>query len=630
MIRVSLEDYDLCVEADHGDLAPRDESQLAYWGLAFDKGRGCFTGRVGHEDGILGKIVQYISELNVPSCIGAEVESILSKQSEASLLLKDAMRLGSSFKQGAFADCMKTHFVEFLKKRIRRKLKDHQVKAALHLLHVKNGANFSVPGSGKTTVALSVFEYLREQGQLDSLFVVGPPACFEPWITEYEEVLGNRPRCEILAGGDVEDRRDKYLVTKETACDLYLTTFQTLQRDCDYVRSLFNLHGIQFLLIFDEAHYIKQIDGAWANAALFIAPKSKMRCVLTGTPFPRDYTDAFNIFDVLWPYVSPISQSQKTKIELLTQKKRLAEAAEILDEAIGPLFYRVRKQDLRLAPQTLHPPIKLQMKQLERYIYDAILDRVQFLNQEDYLRNIETVARLKRGRLMRLRQSLSHASLLRTAIDDYDEDFLGDNMSLSDVIAHYDQLESPAKLEYLLTMVEDFADQSEKVVVWSNFVHTLSVIAESLRSRGCQTGLIYGATPTHISELSDELTRQDIIDQFVSGSIQVLIANPAACAESISLHKTCSHAIYYDLSYNCAQYLQSLDRIHRVGGSEQKAANYYFLQYENTIDADILRNLQNKARAMSALIDQPYSIYSLDMFSDDEELEAYDRLFPAS
>ena len=73
--------------------------------------------------------------------------------------------------------------------------------------------------------------------------------------------------------------------------------------------------------------------------------------------------------------------------------------------------------------------------------------------------------------------------------------------------------------------------------------------------------------------------------------LDVLVANPGACAESISLHKTCFDAIYYDLSYNCAEYLQSLDRIHRVGGSEDVEVNYYLLQYYNTIEAQIVDNL---------------------------------------
>ncbi len=88
------------------------------------------------------------------------------------------------------------------------------------------------------------------------------------------------------------------------------------------------------------------------------------------------------------------------------------------------------------------------------------------------------------------------------------------------------------------------------------------------------------------------------------------------------------HAIYYDLSYNCAQYLQSMDRIHRIGGSEINIANYHFLQYANTIDADIKHNLDQKAERMYNLIEEDYAIYSLNMFEeDDSEIQAYKRLF---
>jgi hypothetical protein len=105
------------------------------------------------------------------------------------------------------------------------------------------------------------------------------------------------------------------------------------------------------------------------------------------------------------------------------------------------------------------------------------------------------------------------------------------------------------------------------------------------------------------------------------------VANPSVCGESISLHKTCFHAIYYDLSYNCAQYLQSLDRIHRVGGSEINQSHYHFLQYENTIDQDIKDNLDRKAKKMYDIIEEDYNIYSLDMFEENGESEAYERVF---
>ena len=81
------------------------------------------------------------------------------------------------------------------------------------------------------------------------------------------------------------------------------------------------------------------------------------------------------------------------------------------------------------------------------------------------------------------------------------------------------------------------------------------------------------------------------------------------------------------MSYNCAQYLQSLDRIHRVGGSEVNKAHYYFLQYENSIDQDIKNNLDNKAGRMYEVIEEDYNVYSLNMFENDNDIQAYERLF---
>ena len=75
----------------------------------------------------------------------------------------------------------------------------------------------------------------------------------------------------------------------------------------------------------------------------------------------------------------------------------------------------------------------------------------------------------------------------------------------------------------------------------------------------------------------EEVSREHLISEFKNTHrCMVLIANPAACAESISLHKVCHHAIYLDRSFNCAHYLQSLDRIHRLG-LEQEEKTYYYL-----------------------------------------------------
>jgi SNF2 family DNA or RNA helicase len=631
MIRLSLDEDRLIVRGDDGAFAPRHESQLAYWGFQYESDENAYVFR-GHDLSFLvTKVAGYLNDVGIPCCFDDRIRALLQAHTEAKSALETASANGRRLKAGTLDLQEAGDFAAFLASGVSRPLKDHQYKAALHLLCTKNGANFSVPGSGKTAVVLAVFQRLRQLGQVDSLFVVGPPACFGPWRTEYQAVLGAVPECEILAAGDVDTRHSKYLVNRDSACDLYLTTFQTLHKDWEHVRQLFQVQGVRFYFVVDEAHYIKQIGGEWAEAVLNVARHATRRCVLTGTPFPRSYSDSFNLFDVLWPASAPISAETRNQLQLFAKRQELERAAELLDESIGPLFYRVRKSDLGLAAQRFHDPIRIPMRRYERLLYDAILNRVSGVSQSDYLRDFELRMRLGRGRMMRLRQCLSYAVLLGTAVTEYTENLIGEDLSLRDVIRRYDELETPGKIEAILPMISELRGRDEKVVVWSNFVGTLKLLRKRIASLGHGVQLIYGETPLQNTSVRDELTREEIIQRFVSptSGIDVLVANPAACAESISLHKTCSHAIYYDVSYNCAQYLQSLDRIHRVGGSEDKPSHYYFLQYDDSIDRDILANVERKAHLMSAVIDKDYPIYSLDMFAEDEEVEAYERLFGA-
>ena len=581
----------------------------------------------------LQRLIGFLKSENIDFVITEECQARYDLIQEKKARFHQFVETARLYKNGSFDPEDFREHVKFLKNNIPRPLKDHQKKAFYHLCKVGNGANFSVPGSGKTTVVLSTFEKLRLQGEINVLFVIGPPACFGPWRKEFEEVLGRVPRISILAGGDRTERKQKYYEVHNLS-DLYLTTFQTLMRDQNEVRAMLQHPRVNAFVVIDEAHYIKQIAGNWASAALSISRFAKKRCVLTGTPIPRSYADLFNLFDFLWPDHTVVSEEERGLLQLYEERRDFESAAAILDPVVGPLFYRVRKKELGLKPQIFHDPIEIDMNKNERRIYNAIIGKMRhYAGIDDYLKDAtsEVVARLKKGRMIRLRQIFSYAKLLRTAIDDYDENLLGNEEDLERIIYEYDSIERPAKLSYLLHLTAGFKQRGEKVVIWANFVGTIDLIEENLLNEGYYCKKIYGQTPFARESYEEEETREKIRDEFVDGNsgLDILIANPAACAESISLHKTCNNAVYYDLSYNCAQYLQSLDRIHRVGGSEDKEAYYYFLHYKDTVEPRILDNLNTKAQKMYEIIDGDYNIYSMDMFdeNDDLDIQLYNELF---
>jgi len=609
------------------DLESYQISNVEFWG--FKRENDLFIQDLDLAKIALPELVDYLKSENIQYELCDKCLEYLAQYNLAKNEFQDIKTLGRNFKNGVINSSDYNDFVSFLKVNVKRELKDHQKKSAYHLYILGNAANFSVPGSGKTSVVLSVYEKLRLEGRVNTLFVVGPLSSFSAWQNEFLETLNRSPKSIILAGGDLSSRKLNYYVDATTKHELYLTSFQTLLSDREEVRLFFAQTGINIFLVIDEAHYIKKIEGEWANAVLNIGELAKNRAVLTGTPLPKSYSDIFNLFDFLWPQNQPISSENKIRLKDSEEKQDYDYAKEILDDEIGPLFYRVRKIDLGLSKQNFIEPTLIEMNHNERTIYDSIYTKIKEYSQSDYFQNIDIITKLCKGRMMRLRQAVSYTKLLDTAIDS-NEPIITESF-LEDIIKYYDDLEVPSKVIELLKQLNTLSNNKEKVVIWSNFIGTIDLIEKHIRKAGINCSKIYGQTPVErTGSFREEETRERIIDRFIDpdSSLDVLIANPAACAESISLHKTCHHAIYYDLSYNCAQYLQSLDRIHRVGGSEKTIANYHYLQYANTIDTDIKKNLDKKAKKMFDVIEEDYGVYSLDMFEpDDDDLEAYKRIF---
>jgi SNF2 family DNA or RNA helicase len=107
-------------------------------------------------------------------------------------------------------------------------------------------------------------------------------------------------------------------------------------------------------------------------------------------------------------------------------------------------------------------------------------------------------------------------------------------------------------------------------------------------------------------------------------------------SESVSLHinenkkRVCSHAIYLDRNYNAAQYVQSMDRIHRVGMDHTDDSSftievedsgktkektfrrdevyYHFIIANNTIDEDIDDKLRIKFEKMNAALNDDWPL----------------------
>ena len=101
-------------------------------------------------------------------------------------------------------------------------------------------------------------------------------------------------------------------------------------------------------------------------------------------------------------------------------------------------------------------------------------------------------------------------------------------------------------------------------------------------------------------------TRQSEIDRFRNDpDCSVLLANPAAMSEGVSLHQVCNSAIYVDRTFNAGQFLQSQDRIHRLGLPPGVETSITILQTDGTIDEIVNDRLSGKVDALATLMTDP-------------------------
>ena len=139
---------------------------------------------------------------------------------------RENSKLLESIKEGYIPD----DFISFKEKisDLKRSLLEHQIKSCYHLFKAGNAANFSVPGSGKTSVVLAYFEYLRMKKKIDIIFVIGPRSCFYSWNVEFIQTLGRDPNIKIIS--DTPERRKK-LYTGHLKSELLTCSFQTALND---------------------------------------------------------------------------------------------------------------------------------------------------------------------------------------------------------------------------------------------------------------------------------------------------------------------------------------------------------------------------------------------------------------
>lgn len=493
-----------------------------------------------------------------------------------------------------------------------RTLYDLQLLSAYHMAFAQNACNFSVPGAGKTSVVYGAFAYLRslssdDPKHVDKLLIIGPLSSFGPWENEYEECFGVKPTSTRLIGGMSKEQKCIYLHGIDTS-DITLTSYQSVVSIKEDLK-FFIAHN-KVMIVLDEAHKIKNTQGAiTAESTKELADNAISRVVLTGTPAPNGYEDLYNLYKFIWPDRDIISYNV-AQLANMSQSLEDSRVSDLINK-ISPFFIRVRKSDLGIPPATFEEII-VPMSSNQRNIYDVLEERTMASMKSD--EKSSYLQRLRQAKMIRLMQLATNPSLLKQSLSDiYDENGNAiqeceEDRAFISEISQFTADEVPPKFIKAAELAEQIITNGGKVIIWANFIKNLLDLKTYLNSRGIETRELYGATPVENSSgeaESSAFTREAIVREFNSenSSFSVILANPFAVAESISLHKKCHNAIYVERSFNAAHFIQSKDRIHRFGLSPETKTHYYYLISERSIDETINSRLHIKENRLNEIME---------------------------
>lgn len=477
----------------------------------------------------------------------------------------------------------------------KRELRPFQLENLASILRLPHGADFSVPGAGKTTVALAGYAIHRARGAVDRLFVIAPLAAFQAWKDDSQECLEVTPSVVVHGGpGSLLPAHGEIVLTNYN------------RAAADYDRLQRSMAASKSHVILDEAHRIKRGGlGVHGRAVLDLAYVAKRRDVLTGTPAPQGASDLIALMRFLYPGQDRQILPPHAYIE---DRGRDPDVLADTSAAISKYFVRTPKSSLGL-PNPVFDVVRHPMGQIQRAIYQALVGRYRgnFSLAKESRREFNRLGRV----VMYLLEAASNPVLLVAGSDSADErgfahpplDLRGDE-SLARLLAEYRQFEKPWKYSHVSDAVAQAAAAGEKVLVWTTFVRNIRALERELKQ--FNPAVVHGGVPSEDSAPSQGPTREAELQRFRQDpKCAVLLANPAACGEGVSLHHWCHHAIYLDRTFNAGHFLQSQDRIHRLGLSPEVETRFTLLLSEGTVDESVDDRLRDKVRALSKLMNDP-------------------------
>ncbi|MCB0322924.1 MAG: DEAD/DEAH box helicase [Bdellovibrionales bacterium] len=461
---------------------------------------------------------------------------------------------------------------------LRSALFPHQRVAVRWLLDSPYGMLGDDMGLGKTLSVLATYQTLRERGEVDTLLVVCPNSLTRNWQREAERWI---PDLKLAVMPETRAARIKLLkkLARYTADWVggLVVNYESFRLSYVLEALLPLVSERRTLLVVDESQRTKNPKSKTFAALAELAPLCPRRVLLSGTPTPKDISD-------IWSQVVLLDQGERlgtnyyewlgTVAELGNRWSEFAivkykqEAVENTVRRVQELLLRRRKEEVLDLPEKVFSirDVPLSGTQKSRYeeIRKDLLLQVTATNGETYYREIDNILEA----FLRAVQAASNPRLIDPAWEG-----------------------EPAKFVELDEIVRELVgEQERKLVIWTNFRINVAELVERYAEFDAQpfTGDQSRAERAALVECFQQEPKR----------AKVLIAIPAAGGVGITL-TAAQTAVYLDKTWNGEHWMQSVDRLHRIG---QRGTVHVLSLHACRVDDLISANLRRKEAEQARLL----------------------------
>jgi SWI/SNF-related matrix-associated actin-dependent regulator of chromatin subfamily A-like protein 1 len=389
------------------------------------------------------------------------------------------------------------------------------------------------------------------RGEIDAALVVAPVGLLHTWE---KEVQKHSHLVAVVLRGSKRERKYSFL----SGANFYIANYEGVLGATDVFLKM--CASRRFAIALDESTRIKDPTTQTALALHELSRVAKRRVIMTGTPVANRPQDLWSQFYFLDGGEALGDNYAEFRARFMEDSPGYRQELDELSAQVRQRSIRRLKRDVLELPGKSYISHSIPLQGEQREIYDTcsrdLLVEIQGMSGEDFSREIDGVLE----KLVRLVQIASNPGLINP---------------------HYG---GPcAKLELLDELVPALLSDHEKIIVWSCFVVNVEGVAR--RFPTFYPVIIHGGV--------DIESRNAAVDAIQEGdSHRILVANPAAAREGLTLTRA-SAAVCLDRNFSLIDYLQSQDRIHRIGQTHQ--CEIHKLVATDTIDeyVDLMIDLKS-------------------------------------